>query len=266
MADVLAAFCDRILRAGGEKLSDSDAEEYLEKTVQLFSYLTDKDVFADIYRNQLAKRILNQRSNSDDMERLMVGKLKLRCGSQFTGKMEGMLNDLAMAGEHNEQFLAHFKDVEEAASGSAPTINFSVNVLTTGHWPSYRVVDIALPAPMANCTKIFREYYHSTRRLKWTYSLGNATVKGTFGTASGGRARSYDFQVVTLQAAVMLVFNASDTWSFEALLTELKCPEEILKKVIHSLACGKLRVLKKSPIEGNVIRSTDSFSFNDAFT
>lgn len=100
MADVLAAFCDRVLKTGGEKMSDSDAEDCLERTVQLFSYLTDKDVFADIYRNQLAKRILNQRSNSDDLERLMVSKLKLRCGSQFTGKMEGMLNDLAVASEH----------------------------------------------------------------------------------------------------------------------------------------------------------------------
>ena len=62
-------------------------EAFLEKTVQLFSYLTDKDLFAEIYRNQLAKRLLNQRSASDDAERLMIGKLKLRCGSQFTGKM-----------------------------------------------------------------------------------------------------------------------------------------------------------------------------------
>ena len=48
-------------------------EEYLGKVVQLFSYLTDKDLFAEIYRNQLAKRLLNQRSASDDMERLMIG-------------------------------------------------------------------------------------------------------------------------------------------------------------------------------------------------
>lgn len=50
-------------------------EEYLAKVVQLFSYLTDKDLFAEIYRNQLAKRLLNQRSASDDMERLMIGGL-----------------------------------------------------------------------------------------------------------------------------------------------------------------------------------------------
>lgn len=99
------------------------------------------------------------------------------------------------------------------------------------------------------------------RRLQWTFSLGNATVKGTF-----GRGKIYDFQVVTLQAAVMLAFNSNDTWTYEGLLAELKLPEEVLKKVLHSLACGKLRVLKKIPTEGNVIKNTDSFSFNDAFT
>ncbi len=79
-ADLLSSFCDRILKTGSnEKLSDVEIEEYLEKSVQLFSYLTDKDLFAEIYRNQLAKRLLNQRSASDDMEKLMIGKLKLRC-------------------------------------------------------------------------------------------------------------------------------------------------------------------------------------------
>jgi cullin 1 len=78
-ADLLSTFCDRILKTGStEKLMDSEIEEHLEKVVQIFSYLTDKDLFAEIYRNQLAKRLLNQRSASDDMEKLMIGKLKLR--------------------------------------------------------------------------------------------------------------------------------------------------------------------------------------------
>lgn len=53
-ADLLSSFVDRLLKTGSnEKLSDEEIEDYLEKTVQIFSYLTDKDVFAEIYRNQL---------------------------------------------------------------------------------------------------------------------------------------------------------------------------------------------------------------------
>ena len=62
-------FCGVLFWGGG----GVQVEEYLAKVVQLFSYLTDKDLFAEIYRNQLAKRLLNQRSASDDMERLMIG-------------------------------------------------------------------------------------------------------------------------------------------------------------------------------------------------
>ena len=232
-ADLMSSFCDRILKTGGEKLSDEDVEAFLEKTVQLFScvtvrvgeglpraaavrsvelcvaraaqgslmafpqppalvllgvgvvsppaecegdktrrhppsdgesepaaravrlwlahlllapprttppekthrYLTDKDLFAEIYRNQLAKRLLNQRSASDDAERLMIGKLKLRCGSQFTGKMEGMLNDLAIGVDHQSDFDTHTKEHKS----NLGKVEFSVQVLTTGYWPTYQV-------------------------------------------------------------------------------------------------------------------------------
>lgn len=263
MPDLLSGFCDRLLKSGGERLTESEAEDFLEKTVQIFSYLTDKDVFSEIYRNQLAKRILNQRSNSDDMERAMVGKLKLRCGAQFTGKMEGMLNDLAVANEGHVDFDRHYK--EQVIGAGGPKIDFIVSVLTTGHWPSYRVVHVHLPSPMLQCCEIFSDYYRNKlekRRLQWSHSLGNALVKGIF---NSGR-KSYDFQVVTLQAAVMLVFNSKAVWSFVELQEELKLKdEEVLKRVVHSLACGKLKVLKKNP-DNSVIKNTDVFSFNEAFT
>ncbi|CAN0119880.1 unnamed protein product, partial [Discosporangium mesarthrocarpum] len=145
-ADLMSSFCDRILKTGGEKLSD--AEEYLTKVVQLFSYLTDKDLFSEIYRNQLAKRLLNQRSASDDMERVMIGKLKLRCGSQFTGKMEGMMNDLAMGADHQMDFSKYLKENERNGSVDVGKVDFNVQVLTTGYWPSYKPMDVTLPQPM----------------------------------------------------------------------------------------------------------------------
>ena len=51
-ADLMSSFCDQILKTGGEKLGggESEIENYLEKIVQLFSYLSDKDIFAEIYR------------------------------------------------------------------------------------------------------------------------------------------------------------------------------------------------------------------------
>merc|ERR1712226_372250 len=130
-AELMSTFCDRILKSGGEKLNDSEVEEHLDRIVQLFSYLTDKDLFAEIYRNQLAKRLLNQRSTSDDAEKVMIAKLKMQCGTHFTSKMEGMLADLAVGIEQRNEFEAKMRQQDTK-------LDFSVQVLTTGFLPTYK--------------------------------------------------------------------------------------------------------------------------------
>merc|ERR1719298_223033 len=228
-AELMSSFCDRILKSGGEKLGDEDVEAFLEKTVQLFSYLTDKDLFAEIYRNQLAKRLLNQRSASDDAERLMIGKLKLRCGSQFTGKMEGMLNDLAIGHDHQADFESYVKADSSRSTGK---LDFSVQVLTTGYWPTFASIDAHLPPEIVQCTKVFKDYYdekNSKRRVTWMWSLGNASVKAFFGK------KAYDLQVATLQAIVLLTFNpvdgASQTLTYAQVAERVNLPDEHLKRV-----------------------------------
>ena len=262
-AELMSSFCDRILKSGGEKLSDEDVESYLEKTVQLFSYLTDKDLFAEIYRNQLAKRLLNQRSASDDAERLMIGKLKLRCGSQFTGKMEGMLNDLAIGHDHQADFESYVKADSSRSTGK---LDFSVQVLTTGYWPTFASIDAHLPPEIVQCTKVFKDYYdekNSKRRVTWMWSLGNASVKAFFGK------KAYDLQVATLQAIVLLTFNpvdgASQTLTYAQVAERVNLPDEHLKRVLHSLACGKYKVLAKTPMSSRVAL-TDSFAVNTKFS
>ena len=133
-AELMSTYCDTILKTGGEKLSDDEVESRLQKIVELFSYLTDKDLFAEIYRNQLAKRLLNKRCASDDAERVMISKLKLQCGAQFTGKMEGMLNDLAIGADHQ----ADFEKTIKARSLKLGMDQFSVQVLTTGTNPQLK--------------------------------------------------------------------------------------------------------------------------------
>ena len=42
IAELISSYCDRVLRAGGEKLSDEAIEEALEAVVQLFGYIQNK--------------------------------------------------------------------------------------------------------------------------------------------------------------------------------------------------------------------------------
>jgi cullin 1 len=53
-AELLASFCDNLLKKGGsEKLSDDGIEDILEKVVRLLAYISDKDLFAEFYRKKL---------------------------------------------------------------------------------------------------------------------------------------------------------------------------------------------------------------------
>lgn len=132
---------------------------------------------------------------------------------------------------------------------------------------------------------MFRAYYDtktSHRKLTWNYTLGQATVKGNY-------AISYDLQVTTLQALTLLVFNrhavnvspcfplgapftavssatcAVSQVSFEELRAALNVEEEIMKRLLHSLSCGKYVVLTKEPA-GRTINTSDKFSFNETFS
>ena len=273
MADMLSFFADRLLKSGSsEKLSDTETEGFLDSTVQLFFYLTDKDLFADIYRSQLAKRLMNQRSASDDMERLMVSKLKVQCGAQFTAKMEGMLNDLAIGAEQSQNFDKYCKENHERLG--LGNLSFGVQVLTAGHWPAFKDVEVAMPTCMQLGLNVFQQYYGANtnnRRLKWTNTQGQCVVRTN--VRPGGKATWFDINVTTLQAIAMLAFNDQDAYSFSQLQAVLRMPEEILKKVMHSLSCGKNKVILRSSDNtgakktgGGIIRTTDTFSFNYDFT
>jgi len=103
----------------------------------------------------------------------------------------------------------------------------------------------------------------SKRRLQWVHSLGDAIVKGIYKT------RSYDFQISTLQAAALLAFSSTDgesiTLSYTDLANMLHLPDEALKRVLHSLSCGKYKILKKDG-PPSAIRSTDTFTTNNTFS
>jgi len=254
-AELMSTFCDRVLKSGGEKLSETEVEESLDRIVQLFSYLTDKDLFAEIYRNQLAKRLLNQRSAGDDSEKVMIAKLKVQCGTHFTSKMEGMLADLAVGVDQRNEFEARMKQQDAK-------LDFSVQVLTTGFWPTYKSPEVALTPDMSKCMDLFRDWHdnkHQKRKLTWVHSLGNASVRGHFGK------KTYDLQLTTLQAIALDAFNGGKTLTFDELSELLNLDEAILKPLMHSLSCGKYKVIQKVPAS-NKINKTDKFCSNATFS
>ncbi|KAM6541004.1 hypothetical protein CsatB_005451 [Cannabis sativa] len=258
-AELLAAFCDNILKKGGsEKLSDEAIEDTLEKVVKLLAYISDKDLFAEFYRKKLARRLLFDRSASEEHEKCILTKLKQQCGGQFTSKMEGMVTDLTLARENQTNFEKHLKENPNVTPG----IDLTVTVLTTGFWPSYKSFDLNLPAEMVKCVEVFKEFYElktKHRKLTWIYSLGTCNINGKF------EAKTIELIVSTYQAAALLLFNSADRLSYSEIMTQLNVNNDDLVRLLHSLSCAKYKILNKEP-NTKIISPNDIFEFNFKFT
>ncbi|KAL5203429.1 hypothetical protein ABZP36_014381 [Zizania latifolia] len=258
-AELLASFCDNILKKGcSEKLSDEAIEDALEKVVRLLAYISDKDLFAEFYRKKLARRLLFDKSANDEHERSILTKLKQQCGGQFTSKMEGMVTDLTVARDHQTKF----DEFVVAHQELNPGIDLAVTVLTTGFWPSYKTFDINLPAEMVRCVEVFKEFYQTRtkhRKLTWIYSLGTCNINAKF------EAKPIELVVTTYQAALLLLFNGSDRLSYSEIVTQLNLSDDDVVRLLHSLSCAKYKILNKEPANRS-ISPTDVFEFNSKFT
>ncbi|GER55913.1 cullin 1 [Striga asiatica] len=258
-ADLLATFCDNILKKGGsEKLSDEAIEDTLEKVVKLLAYISDKDLFAEFYRKKLSRRLLFDKSANDEHERSILTKLKQQCGAQFTSKMEGMVTDLALARENQVSFEEYLTNNSHASPG----FDLTVTVLTTGFWPTYKTYDLNLSAEMVKCVEVFREFYQTKtkhRKLTFIYSLGTCIVNGKFDQ------KTIELNVSTYQAAVLLLFNTTDKLSYREIMSQLNLPDDDVIRLLHSLSCAKHKILNKEP-NTRTISPSDVFEFNSKFT
>lgn len=58
-------------------------ESILDKAMVLFKFMQEKDVFERYYKQHLARRLLTNKSVSDDSEKNMISKLKVHVISFF---------------------------------------------------------------------------------------------------------------------------------------------------------------------------------------
>lgn len=59
------------------QMSEQEIEMVLDKSMVLFRFLQEKDVFERYYKQHLARRLLLNKSGSDDSEKNMISKLKV---------------------------------------------------------------------------------------------------------------------------------------------------------------------------------------------
>ncbi|KAI0215942.1 Cullin-3-A [Lamellibrachia satsuma] len=286
--EYLSLFIDDKLKKGVKGMSEQEIENVLDKSMVLFRFLEEKDVFERYYKQHLAKRLLLNRSVSDDSEKNMISKLKTECGCQFTSKLEGMFKDMTVSNSTMEEFKSHIAQTSTNLHG----VDLFVRVLTTGFWPTQSATKCNAPYAPRLAFESFRRFYlgkHSGRQLSLQPQLGSADLNATFyGTArrdepsldesssatsnislntSKSGPRKHIIQVSTFQMVILMLFNNKDKWTYEEVKTETDVPERDLMRAIQSLALGKMtqRVLTKEP-KTKEIEPDHTFMVNDQFT
>jgi cullin 3 len=276
-ASCLAIYVDELLRVGLRGASEDQVNAELQKVITVFRFLSDKDVFESFYKQHLAKRLLGNRSVSEDAERTMVSLLKAECGYQFTTKLEGMFNDMRISRETREKYKT-YRQKQQKQDSSSPSLlsnmDIEVDVLTTGYWPSQNVPACTLPAIVQIAIDRFSKFYletHTGRKLSWQTSAGAAELRASFGSPGSNNLRRYELCVSTYQMCILLLFNEQETWTLRQIRARTHIPDSELRRHLISLCTPKHRILKKSSNgkekqQRGITSDEDRFTFNDDYT
>lgn len=281
-SEYVSLFIDDNLRRGIRGKTETETEEVLEKAITVIRYLSDKDLFERYYQKHLAKRLLHNKSESHDVEKSMISRMKQELGNQFTAKFEGMFRDMESSAELSSGYRDHIRGLGDV---ERKQIDLAVNILTTNSWPPDIMGRNSQFADGAGCNwpdeikrlqdSLLKFYLtnRSGRKLTWLGSTGSADIKMVFPAIPGGkgplsRERRYELNVPTYGMVVLMLFNELEEdqeLSLEEIQAKTNIPTPDLTRVLASISIvPKARVLLKEPATKSV-KAGDKFKFNSAF-
>ncbi|CAF3582944.1 unnamed protein product [Adineta steineri] len=259
--ELLAHYCDSLLRKSSKAATDSEIEEKLLSSITIFKYLDDKDYFQRFYQKMLARRLINQQSISIDAEEFMVTKLKQICGYEFTGKLARMFQDIKVSDDLNIKFLEYVRSELSSSSSSQNQtmtnllgLDFNIYVLQQNSWPVAQTITntFILPHLLEKPLHMFEAFYgkkYSGRKLCWMYNLSNAEIRMTH------LDRSYFVTMGTYQMAVLLQFNDHQQLTLSEIEEAIKINIKELEKQVLSLIDAKFLLGNTSELTMNSVIS-----------
>jgi len=280
---LLNFYIDNIIKGKEKDVSTEDEiDEVLQRLVNLFSYLQDKDEFFEYFRKALCKRLLSKgKQYNENVEKSFLSKLKAQTGDAAIRKLQGMFTDV-----QDETSVEMRKKFEEHNSGSKINgVDLEVQVLNDSHWPisTTQKFPLLLATQLLSCQTKFQEFYDKNtekRKLQWLYNYGTVTLAARFTNSK----LPIQLVLTPLQASILLCFNGQTKLSFEELMTLLwpnqssgrtiltssqnsgsvhdMSLEEILRYAVQPLVYFKYKVLQK---EKDVDPKKENISKTDIF-
>lgn len=239
----LSKHCDGYLRT---KKHDVVFATFIGQVTRLFSLIKNKSDFVTVYRKDLSRRLLLNRSNLA-LERTLFQHFHDTMGdSEDMVMLEGMFDDY-------QKSQREYSGLEVAGIS-----DFNALVLDKRNWPEVPRNDDAIVIPplfqqrLDEFTSTFKQsgHKHNNKVLDWTcYNLHQVTITAQF------EAGSKELVINLLQAVVLLLFEGKDTLTHHEIQKQTNIDDKLLKTILGSFE--KFNILT---------RSDASYSFNDAFT
>lgn len=232
--ELLARYCDGLLKKSAKGISESETDDKLAHSITVFKYIDDKDVFQKFYARMLAKRLIHGQSVSMDAEEAMINRLKQACGYEFTNKLHRMFTDMNVSADLINKFNSFLKEGTIELG-----INFGIYVLQAGAWPlgQSNLTPFAIPQELEKSVQMFETFYNQKfngRRITWMHHLCTAEIKLSY------LKKTYIVTMGTFQMAILLLFEKSDSLTYQEVQesTQLNC--EQLQKHVQGLLEAKL--------------------------
>ena len=278
-AEYISLFIDENMKKGIKDKTEVEVDRVLEQAITTLRYVQDKDTFETYYKKHLCKRLLLKKSQSIEVEKQMISRMKIELGNSFTTKLEAMFTDMSRSEELTQGYRKYIRDRGQADSRR---VDLSINVLTSMTWPleAFKGASddnrdarssIVFPGAIERIKTGFEQFYankHSGRRLTWQTNMGDADIKATFPRPDRGRPMTHDINCSTYAMLILLLFNelpAGQSLSVEEIQAQTNIPDSDLKRNLQSLAVApKTRFLLKEPMSRD-INPGDRFSYNENF-
>lgn len=292
ICEYLSLFIDNKLKKN--KLSSSSSSsstfyndnlETLTKAITIFKYIKDKDLFEKYYQKHLTRRLLNNKSISIDLEKLVVNLIKDEMGGDYTSKLEGMFTDIKISSDLSKDFNS-FMELQKNDNNDNKRINFEINVLNTIYWPlqvpeSDNIIN--LPKNLNQLYEEFNKFYttrHKRRMLTFSMNLFS-TLDIKVRNFGKNPSKVYEINLSLYCGLVLLLFEYPEfsqyglkhesfeenpVFTLEQIQEITSIPESDLIRALQSLSVAnpKTRLLKKDPMTKSV-NSGDRFQINKSF-
>lgn len=232
-AELVARYCDSLLKKS--KSTESEIDTKLTKSITIFKYIEDKDVYQKFYSRMLAKRLIHEQSLSMDAEEAMINRLKQACGYEFTNKLHRMFTDISVSADLNNKFNIYLKDNKVEIG-----ISCQIKILQAGAWPlgpTQVVIPFAVPQEFEKSIRMFEAFYHTNfngRKLTWLHYLCQGELK------LGYLKKSYIVTMQTYQMAILLLFECVDMMVCKEIQETLQLNTDTFQKHMQSLIESKL--------------------------